>query len=153
MIRKQLVIVSLVAILGGMFINLPLPANCTPAPPVTDEQDSGVMNAIRDALRAGNSRELARHFDNMVELTAPGVDPGRYTRENATAMLKREFFDKYPPNSFTFVHQGVSNDGAKYGIGQYTYGTGVSFRVVVFVKKDASGVYRVKHLNITREED
>ena len=120
---------------------------------VQAQQDGSVMNALREALRAGNSRELARHFDDMVELTAPGVEPGRYTRENATAMLKREFFDKYPPNSFNFVHQGVSNDGAKYGIGQYTYGSGVSFRVVVFVKKDNSGVYRVKHLNITREED
>lgn len=83
----------------------------------------------------------------MVELNIEGKT-GTYTKEQATFVLK-EFFDKYPPADFQYIHQGASEDGTQYAIGRYSYDTG-SFRVFMLVKKVNSD-YKVKLLNIAEE--
>lgn len=108
---------------------------------------SSVITQVRDAIRAGSSRELTRHFSDMVELNIEGKT-GNYTKEQATFVLK-EFFDKYPSSDFQYIHQGASEDGTQYAIGRYSYDTG-SFRVFMLVKKVNSD-YKVKLLNIAEE--
>jgi hypothetical protein len=108
-----------------------------------------VMNGVRDAIRAGNSRELTRHFNDMVELTIMDKS-GNYTKEQATFVLK-EFFDKNPPTSFSFIHQGASGDGTQYAIGRYAWGSGGSYRIFMLVKKGEGNTYKVKLLNIAEE--
>lgn len=112
----------------------------------THAQNS-VITQVRDAIRAGSSRELTRHFSDMVELNIEGKT-GNYTKEQATFVLK-EFFDKYSTSDFQYIHQGASEDGTQYAIGRYSYDTG-SFRVFMLVKKVNSD-YKVKLLNIAEE--
>lgn len=115
----------------------------------TVQTTPSVMNGVRDAIKAGNSRELTRHFNDMVELTI--LDKaGNYTKEQATFVLK-EFFDKNPPSSFSFIHQGASGDGTQYAIGRYAYGSGSSYRIFMLVKKGEGNTYKVKLLNIAEE--
>lgn len=115
----------------------------------TMQASPGVMNGVRDAIRAGNSRELTRHFSDMVELTILDKS-GNYTKEQATFVLK-EFFDKNPPSSFSFIHQGASGDGTQYAIGRYAYGSGSSYRIFMLVKKGEGNTFKVKLLNIAEE--
>jgi hypothetical protein len=114
------------------------------------QSSPGVMNGVRDAIRAGNSRELTRHFNDMVELTILDKS-GNYTKEQATFVLK-EFFDKNPPSSFSFIHQGASGDGTQYAIGRYTYSaSGSSYRIFMLVKKGDGNNFKVKLLSIAEE--
>lgn len=109
---------------------------------------SSVITNVRNAIKAGSSRELTRHFSDMVELNIEGKT-GNYTKEQATFVLK-EFFDKYPSNDFLYIHQGGSEDGTQYAIGRYTHETG-SFRVFMLVKQVSNNEYKVKLLNIAEE--
>ena len=111
------------------------------------QAQTSVITNVRDAIRAGSSRELTRHFNDMVELNIEGKS-GTYTREQATFVLK-EFFDKYPTSDFTYIHQGASEDGTQYAIGRYSFDTG-SFRVFMLVKK-VNNEFKVKLLNIAEE--
>jgi hypothetical protein len=115
----------------------------------TMQASPSVMNSVRDAIRAGNSRELTRHFNDMVELTILDKS-GNYTKEQATFVLK-EFFDKNPSSSFSFIHQGASGDGTQYAIGRYAYGSGSSYRIFMLVKKGEGNSFKVKLLNIAEE--
>lgn len=108
---------------------------------------TSVITNVRDAIKAGSSRELTRHFNDMVELNIEGKT-GTYTKEQATFVLK-EFFDKYPSSDFQYIHQGASEDGTQYAIGRYSFDTG-SFRVFMLVKK-VNADYKVKLLNIAEE--
>ena len=108
---------------------------------------SSVITNVRDAIKAGSSRELTRNFNDMVELNIEGKT-GNYTKEQATFVLK-EFFDKYPPSDFLYIHQGASEDGTQYAIGRYSHDSG-SFRVFMLVKK-VNNEFKVKLLNIAEE--
>lgn len=109
---------------------------------------SSVITNVRNAIKAGSSRELTKHFNDMVELNIEGKT-GNYTKEQSTFVLK-EFFDKYPSSDFQYIHQGASEDGTQYAIGRYSYDTG-SFRVFMLVKQANGGDYKVKLLNIAEE--
>ena len=108
---------------------------------------TSVITNVRDAVKAGSSRELTRNFSDMVELNIEGKT-GNYSKEQATFVLK-EFFDKYPTSDFLYIHQGASEDGTQYAIGRYTHDSG-SFRVFMLVKK-VNNEFKVKLLNIAEE--
>jgi hypothetical protein len=117
------------------------------APKMGHAQNNGVLSAVRDAVKAGNSRELTRHFADMVELNIENKS-GNYTREQATVLLNA-FFDQHPCTDFTYIHQGASSDGTQYAIGRYAFEQG-SYRVFMLVKKAGDG-QRVKLLNIAED--
>ena len=91
-----------------------------------------VINNARVALKTGSSKELAKYFYKMVELNING-EKSNYSKPQAEFVL-RDFFKKFPPTDFRYIHQGASREGLKYAIGKYTYANG-SFRVYMLVKK------------------
>lgn len=93
---------------------------------------SEVINNMRAALKAGSSKEFVKNFNNMVELNFEG-EKSNYSKSQAELVLK-EFFKKYPPVDFQYIHQGSSKQGLTYVIGKYTFENG-SFRVWILIKK------------------
>lgn len=93
---------------------------------------SEVINDMRTALKAGSSKEFVKNFNNMVELNFEG-EKSNYSRSQAELVLK-EFFKKYPPLDFQYIHKGASKQGLTYVIGKYTFENG-SFRVWILIKK------------------
>jgi len=91
-----------------------------------------VIDNARLALKTGSSKELAKYFNKMVELNIDG-EKSNYSKTQAEFVL-RDFFKKFPPTDFQYIHQGASREGLKYAIGRYTYPNG-SFRVYMLVKK------------------
>jgi len=85
--------------------------------PASEAQDKDLGSEIVQLISKGNSHDLARHFNNTIQLILPD-DEGRYSRTQAELIVK-EFFTKYPPKSFTLSHQGASSDGSRYFIGVY----------------------------------
>ncbi len=106
-----------------------------------------VINNVRDALKTGSSRELSKYLNNTVEISMNGEEAS-YSRNQAEFVLK-DFFNKYPPQGFRYVHQGSSKEGLKYTIGSFTYDRG-EFRVVMLIKQ-INGVYLVEKIDFNEE--
>jgi hypothetical protein len=108
---------------------------------------SEVINSVRSSIKAGSSKELSNYLGDMISLEIDGVQ-SNYSKTQAEYVLK-DFFKKYPPSDFQYVHQGASEGGLKYAIGRYSYNGG-SFRVVLR-SKNVNGEYKVSSLDFTKE--
>lgn len=108
---------------------------------------SDVITNVRTAMKTGSSKELSKHFNEMVELNING-NKSSYSKTQAEFVLK-DFFKNNPPVDFQYVHQGASKEGIKYAIGKYTYNDG-SFRVLVLVKQ-IKGNYLVDLIDFSKE--
>ena len=108
---------------------------------------STVINNVRAALKTGSSKELIKSFNTTVELNFDG-EKSNYSRTQAEFVLK-DFFKKYPPSDFEYIHQGASQQGLTYVIGKYTYDGG-SYRVLIYIKKINTD-YLVDLIDFSRE--
>jgi hypothetical protein len=108
---------------------------------------SEVINNLRAAIKAGSSKELVKSFNTMVELNFEGANK-TYSKSQAELVMK-EFFKKYPPQDFQYIHKGSSKEGLTYVIGKYTFESG-SFRVWILVKK-FDDQYLVELINFNKE--
>jgi len=108
---------------------------------------SSVINNVRAALKTGSSKELIKSFNTTVELNFDG-EKSNYSRTQAEFVLK-DFFKKYPPSDFEYIHQGASQQGLTYVIGKYTYDGG-SYRVLIYIKKINTD-YLVDLIDFSRE--
>jgi hypothetical protein len=106
-----------------------------------------VINNVKTAIKTGSSKELIKYLGSSVELNLEG-EKTTYSKTQAEFVLK-DFFRKYVPADFQYIHQGASKEGFKYAIGKYTFENG-SFRVwILFKHKD--GVYYADTMDFTRE--
>lgn len=106
-----------------------------------------VINNVKTAMKAGSSKELTKYFNDVVEMVIDG-DPADYSKTQAEFVLK-DFFKKYPPADFQYIHQGASKEGIRYAIGKYTYDGG-SFRVLLRAKEIKAN-YRVYSIDFTKD--
>lgn len=88
------------------------------------------MDGVIGALRSGNAAELAKYFDDNVELTLP-VKSDSYSKAQAQVILK-DFFANSGVKSFELKHKGDS-PGGNYCIGTLQTKSG-NFRAHVFMK-------------------
>lgn len=82
------------------------------------------------AMKAGNATEIARFFDNTVEINTPDK-LGSYGKSQAELVLK-DFFSTNTVKGFALEHKG-ENSGSQYCIGALTTKTGI-YRTTVFMK-------------------
>jgi Domain of unknown function (DUF4783) len=82
------------------------------------------------SMKAGNATEIARFFDNTVEINMPDKS-GSYSKSQAELVLK-DFFSTNTVKGFALEHKG-ENSGSQYCIGTLTTKAGV-YRTKVFMK-------------------
>ncbi len=109
-------------------------------------QDTEIAN-VRMAIKTGSSKELSKYFGDNVEIHFDG-ERSNYSKSQAEFVL-RDFFKKYPPVDFQYVHQGNSGEGLKYAIGKYSISNG-SYRIWLLFKKTGNNYY-VDTIDFTRE--
>ena len=105
------------------------------------------VNATNLALKNGSSKELAKLFNEVIEVNVDG-DKTSYSKSQAEIVIK-DFFKKYPPIAFKYIHEGTSKGGHKYAIGKYTFGNG-SFRVYILFKQ-FKGNFLIDTLDFSKE--
>ena len=92
---------------------------------------SSGIDDIVNALREGNAAQVARYFDNTVEITLPDKT-NSYSKSQAE-MILRDFFMTNSIKGFDIIHKG-ENAGSQYCIG--TLFTKVaSYRTTIFMKQ------------------
>lgn len=82
------------------------------------------------AMRSGNASQMAKFFDNTVEITMPDKN-NSYSKSQAEMVLK-DFFTINTVKSFTVMHKG-ENGGSQYCIGTHATKNG-SYRTTIFMK-------------------
>ena len=93
------------------------------------------IDEIVAALKAGNATEVAKYFDNTVEITLPDKS-NSYSKSQAEVVL-RDFFTINPVKGFDILHKG-ENAGSQYCIGTLVT-KNASYRTTVFMKQKGSG--------------
>ena len=106
-----------------------------------------IIADVGNAIKTGNATTVSKYFNSTLDLIVPGND-GTYSKSQAELILK-DFFLKNPLKSFTISHQGSSNDGSLYAIGNYITGSG-SFRTYFLLKKINAG-YLIQKLEFEKE--
>lgn len=92
------------------------------------------LDEIVNALKAGNSAEIATYFDNTVEIILPDKS-NSYSKSQAEVVL-RDFFNNNPVKSFAVLHRG-ENNGSQYCIGTLVT-KNASYRTTIFMKQKAT---------------
>ncbi len=89
-----------------------------------------IPQAMIDALKSGNTSQLAKFFNTSIELAIPDQED-IYSSQQAELIMK-EFFAKHVPTNFIILHKG-GKEGSQYAIGNLITGTG-NFRVTLLIK-------------------
>ena len=82
-------------------------------------------------MKTGNSSEIAKFFDNTVEINMPEKS-NSYSKSQAELVLK-DFFNSNMVKTFEIIHKG-ENSGSQYCIGTLITKNG-SFRTTIFMKQ------------------
>ena len=89
------------------------------------------IDEVINAMKTGNASEIAKFFDNTVEVNMPGKS-NSYSKSQAELVLK-DFFTTNTVKSFEIIHKG-ENAGSQYCIGTLITKSG-SFRTTIFMKQ------------------
>jgi Domain of unknown function (DUF4783) len=89
------------------------------------------IDEVVNALKAGDSAQIAKYFDTTVEITMPDKS-NNYSKNQAEIILK-DFFSNNGVKGFEVNHKG-ENSGSQYCIGTLITKNG-SFRTTVFMKQ------------------
>lgn len=89
------------------------------------------IDEVIGGMKAGNSAEVARFFDNTVEINMPEKS-NSYSKSQAELVLK-DFFTTNTVKGFEVLHKG-ENSGSQYCIGTLVTRNG-SFRTTIFMKQ------------------
>ncbi len=108
-----------------------------------------VKDQVVDAMKTGNSSELAALFIANIDLTVK-ESSDVYSKAQAEQIM-RKFFNDHPPVDLVIEHSGVSKSGDKYFIGILRTRSGY-FRTTFFLKKTESG-FLVKQLRIENSKN
>jgi len=86
---------------------------------------------VINAIKSGNAAEVAKHFDNTVELTLPEKSSS-FSKSQALLVL-HDFFNENPVKNFQVIHQS-EKAGSEYCIGTLATTNG-SFRTTIYMKQ------------------
>lgn len=84
---------------------------------VVAHEPPGLVENITAAIKAGNSKELAKYFGPTVEIILPGNE-GAFSKAQAE-MIIRDFFAKSVPVSFVVNQKSNSAGKSQFIIGTY----------------------------------
>jgi Na+-transporting NADH:ubiquinone oxidoreductase subunit NqrC len=102
--------------------------------PVKYASAASVLDNVAAAIRSNDSRELAKYFNNTIEVSLLDQE-GTYSKGQAEMIIKN-FFAKNPAISFVVNQKGSSAGGAQFLIGSYKSGAAV-LRTYVLLKPNA----------------
>lgn len=89
------------------------------------------IDEVITAMKAGNAADIAKFFDNTVEINMPDKN-NSYSRSQAELVLK-DFFSSNGVKSFAVIHKG-ENSGSQYCIGTLVTRNG-TYRTTIFMKQ------------------
>lgn len=106
-----------------------------------------IFDDIAIAIKAGNSKEIAKYFSERVEMKV-GDNEDIYSKAQGEMILK-DFFEKNPPVNFVIKHKGASQKGLSYVIGELYTNTG-TYRAMIRFKQVGNQLF-IQELRFEKE--
>lgn len=119
---------------------------CTLAMAGLEYHSNDNIDDIASTFRYGSSKDLARFFDQGIDINITG-NHGDYSK-NQAELVMRDFFKKFPPVDFSILHKGNGSDQIINYIGAYSSGNS-EFRVFIRGKKSENNI-RIFSLDIVK---
>lgn len=91
------------------------------------------MDDVVVAIKNGDASEVAKYFDNTVEITMPDKT-NSYSKSQAELVM-RDFFSTNIIKDFEVIHKG-DNAGSQYCVGTLETKNGI-FHTTIFLKQKA----------------
>ena len=110
---------------------------CSGIPALLAQEDQ--IDDIARAMRQSDASKLAGFFNTTVDLGLPDNDNSYSSSQGE--MVMKDFFRKYPPQSFEVMEKGTTDPESRFAIGIYKTGSKV-FSVYIHLRKEKSG-YRI----------
>lgn len=108
---------------------------------------SDIINQVKEAIKAGSAKELARFLNATVDVTLEG-NVQSYSKAQAEFVL-RDFFKQHSPSEVNVIHQGSSKGGQPFAILQYKSGAD-TYRLFMKIKSVGNSQF-VDDIRFTRE--
>ncbi len=89
------------------------------------------IDEVLAALRTGNATELAKYFDNRVDISLPNKSDN--FSKNQAEMILKDFFASNEVKNFVVKHKG-ENNGSQFCIGSLQTRNG-NFRTKLYMKQ------------------
>lgn len=114
---------------------------CTAGPVLWAQDDHS--EKITSAIRTSNATVLADYFNSTVDLGLPDND-NSYSASQGE-MIMKDFFRKYPPESFEVLQKGDTDPDNRFIIGAYK-SRSKEFRVYIHLRKEKPGfrIHKIK---------
>jgi hypothetical protein len=106
-----------------------------------------IIDKISAALKSADAGKVSEYFYSTINLEVGEID-GSYSKKQAE-MIVSDFFKKEPVKSFEIKHQGSSDDGSKYIIGNYKT-VAKEYRVYILLKKQ-NDIFLIHHLQFEND--
>lgn len=120
---------------------------CLLLPVFTVSAQNKTIEQVKLVLEVGNANELSGFLNDKVDLNINGKE-GTYSHSQAEGVLKN-YFKENPPKSFQINHEGASENGLIYAIGEYKSAEN-SFRVWIRLKK-VNDQFRIHEMSFVKE--
>jgi len=98
----------------------------------TEAQDDPFDPVIK-AMQEADARSLSACFNATVELLLPDNE-NTYSASQGE-MIMKDFFKKYPPDSFTVIQKGATDPLSRFAIGSYVSGN-KQYQVYINLRKE-----------------
>lgn len=89
------------------------------------------IDVVVAAIKSSNASQVAKYFDNTVEMTLPGKS-NSFSKAQAEVVLK-DFLANNPVKDMVVIHKG-ENSGNQYYIGTLVTKAG-NFRTTIYMKQ------------------
>ena len=98
---------------------------------ITAGSAQDIQTSIGNAIKAGNSKEIAKFFDKRVEVKIE-ASSNNYGADQAE-MIVKDFLNKFSSRTFSVIHNGTSGGNAQFFIGSMQTNMG-SYRIYFYLK-------------------
>lgn len=113
-------------------------------------QQNAIPEEIYSSLKAGNSKVLAKYFNENIEIVLLNKE-GVYSRSQAELVI-RDFFAKNQPTGFSKLFEGKTEKGdSKYVISQLTTAK-TKYRIYFMMKNNNQG-FTIHQLRIENDSN
>lgn len=108
---------------------------------------NATVEEVKLVLEVGSASELSTFLNDKVDLNIDGKE-GTYSHSQAEGVLKN-YFKENPPASFKINHEGSSENGLIYAIGEYKT-VDTSFRVWIRLKM-VNDKFKIHEMSFVKE--
>ncbi len=107
-----------------------------------------LFDPVVKAFRESDARALSASFNVTVELRLP--DNEDTYSASQTEMILKEFFKKYPSESFNILEKGATDTTSRFAIGNYS-SAGKNFQVYVYLREE-QGRFLIHKLRVDEKK-